>query len=85
MISILPLQSIYIEPLDFQPTWPMHGWLFLLAVVSQVMGWLMISYSLPRLPAVHTSFAILLQPVLTIVWGILLIIRIALYSASRLE
>ena len=73
MISILPLQSIYIEPLDFQPTWPMHGWLFLLAVVSQVMGWLMISYSLPRLPAVHTSFAILLQPVLTIVWGILLL------------
>jgi len=73
MISFLPLQSAYIEPLDFYPTWPMHGWLFLLAVVSQVVGWLMISYSLPRLPAVHTSFAILLQPVLTIVWGILLL------------
>ncbi len=73
VISFLPLQSIHIEPLDFQPTWPMHGWLLLLAIISQVIGWLIISYSLPRLPAAHTSFAILLQPVLTIIWGVVLL------------
>ena len=27
----------------------------------------------PRLPAAHTSFAVLLQPVLTIVWGVILL------------
>ena len=35
------------------------------------MGWLAIAYSLPRLPAAHTSFAILLQPTFTILWGII--------------
>ena len=73
ILGLLPLQSLYVEPIDFQPSWPMHGWLLLLAFLSQVIGWLAIAYSLPRLPAVHTSFAILLQPVLTIVWGILLL------------
>ena len=73
ILSILPLQAIHIEPIDFQPSWPMHGWLLLLAILSQVVGWLAISYSLPRLPAAHTSFAILLQPVLTIFRGVILL------------
>ena len=73
VLGLLPLQALYVEPIDFQLSWPMHGWLLLLAILSQVIGWLAIAYSLPRLPAVHTSFAILLQPVLTIVWGILLL------------
>jgi drug/metabolite transporter (DMT)-like permease len=37
------------------------------------MGWIAITYALPRLPAAHTSFAVLLQPILTILWGILLL------------
>ncbi|MEE3242760.1 MAG: DMT family transporter, partial [Candidatus Thermoplasmatota archaeon] len=73
ILSFLPLQALHIEPIDFRPTWPMHGWLLLLSFISQVVGWLAISYSLPRLPATHTSFAILLQPVLTIVWGVILL------------
>lgn len=55
--------------LDFVPSWPAHGWLVLLALGAQVWGWLLIGYALPRLPASHTSFAILLQPTLTLVWG----------------
>ena len=31
------------------------------------------AYALPRLPAAHTSFAILLQPVLTLLWGFLIL------------
>ena len=73
ILSFLPLQSIHVEPIDFQPVMPMHGWLLSLAILSQVIGWLAIAYSLPRLPAAYTSFAILLQPTLTIVWGILLL------------
>ena len=30
-----------------------------------------ITYALPRLPGSHTSFAVLVQPVLTIVWGVI--------------
>jgi len=48
--------------LDLVPSWPEHGWLATLAVTSQVVGWLLISVSLPRLPAALTSLVLLLQP-----------------------
>ncbi len=49
--------------LDLVPSWPAHGWLVLLALSSQVLGWLLISVSLPRVPAALTSVILLLQPV----------------------
>ena len=73
VLGMLPLSSAAIEPLDIQPTWPGHGWLMLLALLCQVGGWLAIAHALPRLPAAHTSFAILLQPVLTLIWGYLIL------------
>ena len=48
---------------DLVPSWPAHGWLALLALTSQVLGWLLISVSLPRLPAALTSVLLLIQPV----------------------
>ncbi len=69
VLGLLPLSSVAIEPLELQPTWPGHGWLIVLAMLCQVAGWLAIAHALPRLPAAHTSFAVLLQPVLTLVWG----------------
>ena len=69
VLGLLPLSSMAIEPLELQPTWPGHGWLIVLALLCQVAGWLAIAHALPRLPAAHTSFAVLLQPILTLVWG----------------
>ena len=48
---------------EVDPGWPAHGWLLVLALTSQVAGWLLISRSLPRLPAAITSVVLLLQPV----------------------
>lgn len=48
------------------------GWLVALAIVSQVVGWLLITFALPRLPALETSVLLLGQPILTVLWGILL-------------
>jgi len=45
------------------PSWPAHAWLGTLAITSQVIGWLLISVSLPRLPAALTSVLLLIQPV----------------------
>ena len=73
IIGILPLANLGIENIDFSFTWPGHGWLILLAVFCQVIGWIAITYALPRLPAAHTSFAILMQPTLTIIVGVLLL------------
>jgi len=58
---------------DPVPTWPGHGWLALLAVSSQVVGWLLISVSLPRLPAALTSLLLLLQPVASVALGVVLL------------
>lgn len=58
--------------IEFTPTWPAHGWLLILALTSQVVGWLLIGYALPRLPAVETATIILLQPVLTMIWAVLI-------------
>jgi len=73
VIGSMPLSGVGIEAIDHTITWPGHGWLILLAITCQVVGWIAITYALPRLPAAHTSFAVLLQPVLTIVWGVLLL------------
>ncbi len=73
IIGIAPLRSIGIEPVEFSITMPGHAWLMALALSGQVVGWIAITYALPRLPAAHTSFAVLLQPVLTILWGVLLL------------
>ena len=69
VLGLMPLSGYAIEPLDMQPIWPGHGWLIVLALLCQVAGWLAIAHALPRLPAAHVSFAVLLQPVLTLVWG----------------
>ncbi|TME31722.1 MAG: DMT family transporter [Chloroflexi bacterium] len=45
----------------------------LAAVASQVVGWLLISVSLPRLPAVLTSVILTIQPVASVLLGILLV------------
>jgi len=43
------------------------GWLVILAISSQTAGWLLITSSLPRLPAAISSLLLLLQPAAAIV------------------
>jgi drug/metabolite transporter (DMT)-like permease len=52
--------------LDPTPGLESQVWLVTLALTSQVVGWLLISVSLPRLPAVITSIVLMLQPVSTV-------------------
>ncbi|HVM11749.1 MAG TPA: DMT family transporter [Actinomycetota bacterium] len=58
---------------DFSFAIPMasHLWLLVLAVGVQVVGWLLISIALPRLPSLETSVLLLLQPLAALLWGIL--------------
>jgi drug/metabolite transporter (DMT)-like permease len=52
--------------LDPVPAWPSHGWLILVGITSQSIGYLVISISLPRLPAALVSIILLAQPVATV-------------------
>jgi drug/metabolite transporter (DMT)-like permease len=53
--------------LDPVPAWPSHGWLALVGITSQSIGYLVISISLPRLPAALVSIILLAQPVATVI------------------
>ncbi len=59
--------------LDTAPPLASLGWLALLGLTSQSIGYLLISMSLPRLPAVVTSIILLVQPVLTVGLGVVLL------------
>ena len=43
--------------------WPSFRWLLLVSITSQTVGWLLITSSLPKLPAAVSSLLLLLQPV----------------------
>jgi len=60
------IAGIAIGDLDPVPSWPSHGWLALLGLTSQSIGYLLISMSLPRLPAAVVSIILLAQPVATV-------------------
>lgn len=49
--------------------WHALGWLLLLSMVVQVAGWLLITASLPQLPAALSSMLLLLQPAGAMVLG----------------
>jgi drug/metabolite transporter (DMT)-like permease len=52
--------------IDFTPGLESLAWLALLGLTSQSLGYLFISISLPRLPAMVTSVILLVQPVITV-------------------
>ncbi|MEY3020042.1 MAG: hypothetical protein RLZZ272_1026 [Actinomycetota bacterium] len=53
--------------------WPADGWLLLLAIGSQVIGWSLLTSSIAQLPAALTSVALLVQPALGLAWGAILL------------
>ncbi|MGH8905523.1 MAG: DMT family transporter [Egibacteraceae bacterium] len=65
--------GVLLDGVDPVPPWPAQGWLALLAITCQVVAWLLISVSLPRLPAVLTSALLLLQPVGAVILGVTLL------------
>jgi len=67
------LGGIAVGDIEWAPGLEAQAWLVLLALSSQVLGWLLISVSLPRLPAVLTSIVLMLQPVCTVFLGAVLL------------
>src|SRR5829696_1235348 len=71
-VLILPV-GLLMGDLDLLPGIEATAWLIALALSAQVVGWLLITVSLPRLPAVVTSVLLTLQPVATVVLAAILI------------
>jgi drug/metabolite transporter (DMT)-like permease len=67
------IAGVAIGEADLVPTWPAHAWLLTLALSSQVLGWLLITVSLPRLPAALTSVTLTIQPVGSVLLAVILL------------
>jgi drug/metabolite transporter (DMT)-like permease len=67
------IAGLAIGEVSLVPAWPSHGWLVVLALTSQVLGWLLITVSLPRLPAALTSVTLTIQPVGAVALGVVLL------------
>ncbi len=67
------LGGIAVGDIDWVPGTESQAWLVVLALSSQVLGWLLISVSLPRLPAVVTSLLLMLQPVCSVILAAVLL------------
>jgi len=67
------IAGVAIGEADLLPGWPAHAWLVTLALTSQVLGWLLITSSLPRLPAALTSVTLTIQPVGSVLLGVVLL------------
>jgi drug/metabolite transporter (DMT)-like permease len=70
---VAALSGVAVGDLSLSVTWPAHGWLIALALTAQVLGWLLISTSLPRLPALQTSLILTCQPVASMALGVVLL------------
>lgn len=67
------LYGAVVGDLDLTPSLGATGWLIVLALSSQVFGWLLISISLPRLPAALTSVMLTFQPLCAVLFAALLL------------
>jgi drug/metabolite transporter (DMT)-like permease len=70
---VVAVVGLALGELDAVPPVEAQLWLVLLALSSQVLGWLLIAISLPRLPAVLTSVLLMLQPLLAVIFAALLV------------
>ncbi|WP_182358240.1 DMT family transporter [Tomitella gaofuii] len=59
--------------IDFTPGWGAIGWLAALALVGQVLGWVLLGASLPKLPSQVGASMLLLQPALAVVFAMIIL------------
>ena len=71
--AVAAVFGLFVGDLDPVPAPMSLVWLAVLGVTSQFLGYLLISLSLSRLPAVLTSIILLAQPVMTVGLGIVLL------------
>ncbi|MBI5653006.1 MAG: DMT family transporter [Chloroflexi bacterium] len=68
-LALLALSIVFNQPLT---GYPLETWinLVVLALVVQVIGWLLLNYALGHLPASIVAPTLLMQPVLTAIFGV---------------
>jgi drug/metabolite transporter (DMT)-like permease len=71
-VAVVPA-GLLLGELELATSWESTAWLVTLALTSQVLGWLLISAALPQVPAALSSVVLTLQPVMSVVFAMLLV------------
>jgi drug/metabolite transporter (DMT)-like permease len=61
------------DDLDVTPSWTTAGWLVLVTVTGQLLGWLLVACCAPRLPSELSSALLMVMPVGAVVLGAVLL------------
>jgi drug/metabolite transporter (DMT)-like permease len=59
--------------LDVSPGWRTAGWLLLVTITGQLLGWLLVAFCTPRLPSDVSSALLLLTPIGAVALGALVL------------
>jgi drug/metabolite transporter (DMT)-like permease len=59
--------------IDLSPGWPTAGWLVLVTITGQLLGWLLVAFCGPRLPTDIGSALLLLTPIGAVALGALVL------------
>ena len=54
-------------------SWSSQFYLLLIALIPQTLGWILIKTNITRLPSHRGSLLLLIQPMLTMLWGFLVL------------
>ncbi len=71
-VSSFAVGSLW-QGVDLTPGWTALGWLALLAVIGQCMGWVLIAGGMAKLPSSTGASILLLQPVGAVLLGMLVL------------
>ena len=71
-LVVLPVGWLLGE-LELETSWESFAWLVVLALTSQVLGWLLIAAALPRVAAALSSVVLTLQPVAAVLLAMVLV------------
>jgi drug/metabolite transporter (DMT)-like permease len=71
-LCVLPVGWLLGE-LELRTSWEAFWWLVVLALTSQVLGWLLIAAALPLVPAAISSVVLTFQPVSAVLLAMLLV------------
>jgi drug/metabolite transporter (DMT)-like permease len=61
------------DDLDVTPGWSTAGWLILVTITGQLLGWMLVAFYTPKLPSEVSSALLMLMPVGAIVLGALIL------------
>jgi drug/metabolite transporter (DMT)-like permease len=71
--AVAAATGLWWHGIDVTPGWPTIGWLVLVTITGQLLGWMLVGFCSPRLPSDVSSALLMLMPVGAVALGALVL------------